>query len=85
MLYEVITYSEFNDYRYFEPSPVVGVQPADDLGNFGSDKIVHYRQCETEITGSSVGYSTKKHCHDSENEGLIEIKGIEYAVRNNFV
>ncbi len=74
------TYSEFNDYRYFEPSPVVGVQPADDLGNFGSDKIVHYRQCETEITGSSVGYSTKKHCHDSENEGLIEIKGIEYAV-----
>lgn len=34
------TYSEFNDYRYFEPSPVVGVQPADDLGNFGTDKIV---------------------------------------------
>lgn len=33
------TYSEFNDYRYFEPSPVVGVQPADDLGNFGTDKI----------------------------------------------
>lgn len=34
------TYSEFNDYRYFEPSPVVGVQPADDLGNFGPDKMV---------------------------------------------
>lgn len=33
------TYSEFNDYRYFEPSPVVGCQPADDLGNFGRDKI----------------------------------------------
>lgn len=33
------TYSEFNDYRYFEPSPVVGCQPADDLGNFGDDKI----------------------------------------------
>lgn len=33
------TYSEFNDYRYFEPSPVAGVQPADDLGNFGADKI----------------------------------------------
>lgn len=33
------TYSEFNDYRYFEPSPVVGVQSADDLGNFGSNKI----------------------------------------------
>lgn len=33
------TYSEFNDYRYFEPSPVVGIQPADALGNFGADKI----------------------------------------------
>lgn len=33
------TYSEFNDYRYFEPSPVVGCQPADSLGDFGSDKI----------------------------------------------
>lgn len=34
------TYSEFNDYRYFEPSPVVGVQSADTLGNFGKDKCV---------------------------------------------
>jgi NAD+ synthetase len=34
------TYSEFNDYRYFEPSPVVGVQPADFLGDFGEDKII---------------------------------------------
>ncbi len=33
------TYSEFNDYRYFEPSPVVGCQPAEDLGDFGADKI----------------------------------------------
>lgn len=27
-------YSEFNDYRYIEPSPVVGVQPAETLGMF---------------------------------------------------
>jgi len=33
------TYSEFNDYRYFEPSPVVGCQSADSLGDFGVDKI----------------------------------------------
>lgn len=33
------TFSEFNDYRYFEPSPVVGCQSAEDLGNFGDDKI----------------------------------------------
>ena len=28
------TYSEFNDYRYIEPSPVVGVQPSETLGKF---------------------------------------------------
>lgn len=32
-------YSEFNDYRYIEPSPVVGVQPAETLGNFGKEKV----------------------------------------------
>lgn len=33
-------YSEFNDYRYIEPSPVVGVQPAETLGNFDRDSIL---------------------------------------------
>ena len=33
------TYSEFNDYRYVEPSPVVGVQPADTICNFGADSV----------------------------------------------
>lgn len=32
-------YSEFNDYRYIEPSPVVGVQPADTLGSFDKDIV----------------------------------------------
>ena len=32
-------YSEFNDYRYIEPSPVVGVQPADTLGKFDKDSV----------------------------------------------
>ncbi len=32
-------YSEFNDYRYIEPSPVVGIQPADTLGCFGESSI----------------------------------------------
>ena len=32
-------YSEFNDYRYIEPSPVVGVQPADTLGHFDKNSI----------------------------------------------
>lgn len=34
------TYSEFNDYRYFEPSPVVGVQSGEFIGNFGKGQIV---------------------------------------------
>lgn len=33
-------YSEFNDYRYVEPSPVTGVQPAETLGNFDKDSVV---------------------------------------------
>ncbi len=32
-------YSEFNDYRYIEPSPVVGVQPTKTLGIFDKDAI----------------------------------------------
>ncbi len=32
-------YSEFNDYRYIEPSPAVGVQPPETLGNFDRDNI----------------------------------------------
>lgn len=72
------TYSEFNDYRYFEPSPVVGVQPADDLGNFGEDKVVHQRHCETKVIGSEIGYSAKKLCEESDR--LIEINGTKYAI-----
>lgn len=33
-------YSEFNDYRYIEPSPIVGVQPADTLGSFDKDTVI---------------------------------------------
>lgn len=32
-------YSEFNDYRYIEPSPIVGVQPTETLGVFDKDSI----------------------------------------------
>lgn len=74
------TYSEFNDYRYFEPSPVVGVQPAKDLGDFGPDKIVHQRHCETQVMGSEIGYLTKQSCEDLEEASLIKINGVEYAI-----
>jgi len=32
-------YSEFNDYRYMEPSPAVGVQPADTLCDFSAENV----------------------------------------------
>ncbi|MCD8377189.1 MAG: NAD(+) synthase [Candidatus Gastranaerophilales bacterium] len=38
-------YSEFNDYRYIEPSPVVGIQPPETLKIFDEDKV-----CECEKT-----------------------------------
>lgn len=34
------TYDVFNDYRYHEPSPVVGNQPPETLGHFGRDKVI---------------------------------------------
>ena len=37
-------YSEFNDYRYIEPSPVVGVQPTETLGVFDKDNIKENRK-----------------------------------------
>ncbi len=33
------TYCEFNDYRYIEPSPVVGIQPAETLGVLDEESI----------------------------------------------
>lgn len=74
------TYSEFNDYRYFEPSPVVGCQSAEDLGNFGVNEITHARHCETKIIDSTTVYSLKKDCQNLEDEGLIEINGLKYAI-----
>lgn len=74
------TYSEFNDYRYFEPSPVVGVQPSFTLGNFGAKEVVAHRHCETKIVESQSVYSKTQVCEDLINEGLIKINGVEYAI-----
>jgi len=75
------TYSEFNDYRYFEPSPVVGCQPADDLGNLGEDKITPARHCETESVGNDKNFPPKQSSSNSAiNNGLIEIHGKKYAI-----
>lgn len=58
------TYSEFNDYRYFEPSPVVGCQPAEHLGNFGAEKIIK-NDGLIEINGMKYAISI---CEDGWND-----------------
>ena len=47
------TFSEFNDYRYFEPSPVVGCQDGETLGNFGEENLKQgvKTPCLAEING----------------------------------
>ena len=57
------TYSEFNDYRYIEPSPVIGNQPGETLGNFDSEKI---RKCETVNTINNLKYGISI-CEDCWN------------------
>lgn len=58
------TYSEFNDYRYYEPSPVVGAQPGETLGQFGRDKIEDLDKL-TEIKGHKYGITI---CEDIWND-----------------
>lgn len=59
------TYSEFNDYRYIEPSPVVGNQPAETLGEFDSDKAVDC--CKTNIVnGKKYGISICEDCWNNK-------------------
>lgn len=65
------TYSEFNDYRYFEPSKIVGIQPP--------------RHCETLSADSNKDFPPKQSCtHSFETSEaknkLIEINGVKYAV-----
>ncbi len=59
------TYSEFNDYRYIEPSPVVGNQPAETLGEFDSDKVSDC--CKTNlVNGKKYGISICEDCWNNK-------------------
>lgn len=58
------TYSEFNDYRYLEPSPVVGNQPAETLGCFGREKIKKTDK-SNKINGHTYGIAI---CEDGWND-----------------
>lgn len=56
-------YSEFNDYRYMEPSPAVGVQPADTLCKFDINTV---KKCSPlyELNGIKYGITI---CEDIWN------------------
>lgn len=57
------TYSEFNDYRYIEPSPVTGVQPDSTLCLLDEDSIV---DCDKTITINNIKYGISI-CEDCWN------------------
>ncbi len=59
------TYSEFNDYRYIEPSPVVGVQPEDTLGNFDDDSVTDCSKTNL-IDGVKYGISICEDCWNNK-------------------
>lgn len=60
------TYSEFNDYRYIEPSPVTGFQPAETLGNFDINEV---KNCSKiyELNGIKYGISVCEDCWNNKS------------------
>lgn len=80
------TYSEFNDYRYIEPSPVIGSQPESTLGVFDSDKI---QKCESTnlINGKKYGISICEDCWNNKeffnDTTLYSIDPIEELSKEN--
>ena len=57
------TYSEFNDYRYIEPSPVVGVQPDSTLCLLDEENVV---DCDKTISINGIKYGISI-CEDCWN------------------
>ena len=61
--FKTVKFREFNDYRYIEPSPVIGNQPGETLGNFDSEKI---QKCEAVNTINNLKYGISI-CEDCWN------------------
>lgn len=59
------TYSEFNDYRYIEPSPVVGNQSAETLGCFSEDNIENCSKVNL-INNKKYGISICEDCWNNK-------------------
>lgn len=69
-------YSEFNDYRYIEPSPVVGAQPPETLGMFDEENV-----CECEktnlINNIRYGFSICEDCWNNKTFFSSTLYGID--------
>ncbi|MBP3821189.1 NAD(+) synthase [bacterium] len=59
------TYSEFNDYRYIQPSPVVGAQSAETLGKFSAKKVQICPKTNI-INGRKYGISICEDCWNNK-------------------
>ena len=59
------TYSEFNDYRYIEPSPIEGVQSPSTLGIFDVD-LVEENTKIWELNGIKYGISICEDCWNNQ-------------------
>lgn len=80
------TYSEFNDYRYIEPSPVVGSQKPETLGCFDENSIENCPKTN-EINGLKYGISICEDCWNNKeffnDTTLYSIDPIEELAQEN--
>ena len=80
------TYSEFNDYRYIEPSPVVGNQPCETLGQFDEDKIQNCDKVNV-INEKKYGISICEDCWNNKeffnDTTLYSIDPIDELAKEN--
>lgn len=80
------TYSEFNDYRYIEPSPVVGSQKPETLGSFDENGIENCPKTN-EINGLKYGISICEDCWNNKeffnDTTLYSIDPIEELAQEN--
>lgn len=80
------TYSEFNDYRYIEPSPVVGSQKSKTLGCFDENSIENCPKTN-EINGLKYGISICEDCWNNKeffnDTTLYSIDPIEELAQEN--
>lgn len=80
------TYSEFNDYRYIEPSPVVGNQPSATLGQFDEDKIQNCAKVNS-LNGKKYGISICEDCWNNKeffnDTTLYSIDPIDELAKEN--